>query len=71
MGRGTVDRDPPKTVKDRDSWALLHELDEHGAGLSQWEIDFVESLAQQLLLDRFLSAEQRARLDSLREERLP
>lgn len=61
----------PPTVVDKAGYEDLRELDEHGEGLTQWEIDFVESLTVQLLEGRTLSAKQRARLDSLREERLP
>lgn len=60
----------PNTVKDIDGWSDLKELDEHGKGLTTWEIDFVESLMQQLRQGRFLSEKQQARLKSIRDERL-
>ena len=62
---------PPATVKDRDTWALLQELDEHGEGLTQWEIDFVEDLTCKLLLGTRPSDATKAKLDQIREERLP
>ncbi|RTL25816.1 MAG: hypothetical protein EKK55_08810 [Rhodocyclaceae bacterium] len=61
----------PETVKDRDTWALLQELDEHGEGLTQWEIDFVEDLTKKLLLGIKPSDGTKRKLDEIREDRLP
>lgn len=60
----------PHTVRDRNAWADLRELDEHGEGLTQWEIDWVESVTQQLLQGRWLSPAQWRTLTRIREDRL-
>lgn len=52
-------------------WANLRHLDQLGEGLTQWEIDYVESLTQQLLKGRSLSARQIARLCEICEDRIP
>lgn len=61
----------PATVRDSDSWADLQELDEHGENLTQWEVDFVESLTQRLLAGKPLTGGQRATLTAIRGDRLP
>lgn len=61
----------PETVNDRETWGLLQELDEHGQGLTQWEIDFVEKLTQDLLLGLRVSTRRKEKLDEIREDRLP
>lgn len=63
-------REVPPEVVDHISWHDVKELDEHGEGLSQWEIDFVESLLQQLRASRRLTKKQRNRLDEIRDKRL-
>lgn len=63
-------REMPETVKDVASWDELQELDEHGNGLTQWEINFVESLMKQLRNGSFLSAKQREILERIRDEKL-
>lgn len=60
----------PAAVTDKASWVDLTELDRRGEGLTQWEIDFVESLMQQLLEGRKLSDRQASRLEEIREARL-
>ena len=60
----------PATVVDKAAWADLQELDQHGEGLTTWECDYIESLLQQLRAGRTLTDKQRAKLDSIREERL-
>lgn len=60
----------PKTVRDTVGWTDLRELDDHGENLTQYEIDFVESLTQQLLAGKTLTTAQRVKLDQVREERL-
>lgn len=60
----------PATVVDKASWVDLKELDEHGENLSQWEIDYVESLHGWLRAGRMLTEKQRATLDKIREEKL-
>lgn len=60
----------PATVVDKAGWTDLQELDQFGENLSQYEIDFVESLTQQLLAGRVLTEKQRTKLDRIREERL-
>ena len=60
----------PHTVRDRAAWADLRELDEHGEGLTQWEIDWVESVTKHLLQGRHLSPAQWTTLNRIREERL-
>lgn len=61
----------PVTVRDRETWSLLQELDEHGENLTQWEIDFVEQLTRDLLCGVRASTGRKAKLDQIREERLP
>lgn len=60
----------PSVVVDKSSWVDLQELDEHGESLTTWECDYIESLLQQLRAGRMLSDKQRAKLASIREERL-
>jgi len=60
----------PTSVVDIDGWNDLVELDEHGEGLTTWEVDFVESLMQQLRAGKTLTEKQRTRLDQIAEERL-
>lgn len=61
----------PETVRDRDTWALLQELDELGENLTQWEIDFVEQMTGDLLLGAKASPARKAKLEQIREDRLP
>ena len=60
----------PDTVRDKISWFDVKELDERGEDLSEWEIEFVDSLLKQLKMGRFLTEKQRQRLDEIREEKL-
>lgn len=60
----------PETVRDRETWDLLQELDEHGENLTQWEIDFVEQMTRDLLLGRRASEGRKAKLNEIREDRL-
>lgn len=60
----------PDGVKDRGAWVDLKELDEHGEGLTQFEIDFVESLHGYLRTGAYLTDRQRAKLQQIREDRL-
>jgi hypothetical protein len=62
--------DVPATVIDKSAWVDLKELDDHGENLSQWEIDFVESLHGWLRAGRMLSDKQRATLDRIRDDKL-
>lgn len=62
---------PPAEVRDSVAWADLKELDDHGENLTQFEIDFVESLHGWLRTGRFLTDAQRAKLAQIREDRLP
>lgn len=64
-------RTAPETVKDRETWALLQELDELGEGLTKWEIDFVENLTRQLLLGIKPGPGIKHKLDEIRGDRLP
>lgn len=60
----------PDTVRDHVAWLEVCELDELGENLTQWEIDFVESLRAQLLHGHNLSKAQLRRLEEIREARL-
>lgn len=60
----------PPSVVDKAAWVDLKELDNHGDGLSQWEIDFVENLHGWLRAGRMLTDNQRAKLDTIRREKL-
>jgi hypothetical protein len=62
--------DVPATVVDKASWVDAKELDQHGENLTQFEIDFLESILQQLRAGRTLTDKQRAKLEAIREERL-
>lgn len=60
----------PATVVDKASWVDLQDLDQRGQNLTQYEIDFVESIMHQLKIGRMLTDRQRAKLDDIREKRL-
>lgn len=60
----------PSTVRDKAAWTDLKELDDHGEGLTQWEVDLVEDLTRFLLRGGTLSEAQRAKLEQIREQRL-
>lgn len=60
----------PSSVVDIDGWRDLQLVDVRGEDLTQWEVDFVESLTHQLKAGRRLTPPQRARLDQIMEERL-
>lgn len=60
----------PDTVMDVSSWLVLRNVDDNGENLTQWEIDFVESLTARLLEGRSLTDNQRSRLEQLQEERV-
>ena len=62
---------PPELCVDHEAWNDLQELDEHGRDLTTWECDFIESMLQRLRAGDPLSDKQRAKLASIREERLP
>lgn len=68
-----ADTKAPSTVLPRmqDAWADVKRLDERGEGLTQWEVNFVESLMEQLLAGRFLSNKQLSRLGEISEDRIP
>lgn len=66
----TAQNQIPASVKDPAAWVDLKELDNHGEGLTQYEIDFVESLHGWLRSGRELTEKQRAMLDRIREDRL-
>jgi hypothetical protein len=60
----------PQGVKDVAAWVDLKELDDHGTGLTQFEIDFVESLHGTLRAGRMLTEKQAAKLEQIRGARL-
>lgn len=60
----------PASIRDRESWVDLKELDEHGENLTQFEIDWVDSVMSQLLAGARLSPRQREKLAQIREDRL-
>ena len=62
--------DVPSDVRDRRGWLDLKLVDNQGADLSQWDIDFVDSLHGWLRAGRMLTPAQRARLDRLIEEKV-
>lgn len=66
----TAQNQIPASVKDHPAWVDLKELDNHGEGLTQYEIEFVESLHGWLRSGRELTEKQRAMLDRIRSERL-
>lgn len=60
----------PSTIVDKAAWDDLQRLDEHGEGLSEWEINFVESLTKQLRAGRWLSPAQSEKLHDIMAKRL-
>lgn len=64
-------REKPVSVEDHDAWPELVGVDELGEDLTQWEVDFVESLMCQVLEGKILSPKQRARLRQIAEDRCP
>lgn len=62
--------DMPESVIDPASWVDLQELDQHGEGLTEWEIEFVEDLFAWLRAGKALTDKQRDRLEAIREQRL-
>lgn len=60
----------PDTVRDKAAWVDLQELDQHGEGLTLFEVDFVESITRQLRSGATLFDRQREILSKIREERL-
>lgn len=63
-------KQPPKEVRDVESWNRAQELDCNGVDLTRWECDFLESLLQQLLQGRTLTEKQRKKLELIIEERV-
>jgi hypothetical protein len=61
----------PATVRDRQAWLLLKELDARGENLTQWEIDFVEQLTRDLLAGVRPAEGRLRKLDEIRDDRLP
>jgi hypothetical protein len=64
-----MSEDIPREVKDKDGWLDAQLLDSHGQELSQWEVDFLESIMQQMRKGHFLSGKQRMLLGNLVEEK--
>lgn len=60
----------PTGVKDTQSWRDLQQVDQHGENLSQFEIDFIESITGQLKAGRFLSIKQKALLNRMLAEKV-
>jgi hypothetical protein len=60
----------PSSVVDIDGWRDLQLVDVRGEDLTQWEIDFVESLTVKLKMGDRLTTNQRTRLQQIREDRL-
>jgi len=65
-----MNKQVPLTVEDVDSWHELQHLDEHGDDLSEWEIEFVESLMKQLKTGHWLTHKQKEKLHDIMEKRL-
>lgn len=54
-----------------DHWDMLNEIDQHGEGLTKWEVAFVEDLLQSDDMDGIpLSEAQEEKIEQLYEERL-
>ena len=60
----------PSTVCDKAAWVDLRELDDHGDGLTQFEIDFVDGLMKRVKAGAILTDRQREVLAKIREDRL-
>lgn len=60
----------PDGVLDKAAWVDVKEVDQCGEGLTQWEIDFIDSLHGYLRAGRILTEKQREALDRIRENRL-
>ena len=65
-----VPRMIPQMVIDIDNWHLAKEIDEKATDLSQWEIEFLESLFQQMIGGRRLSEKQVKKLKLIKEEKV-
>lgn len=63
-------RQAPDTVKDRETWSVLQELDELGDGLTQWEIDFVEDLTRKLIAGVVPNDKTKRKLAEIHEDRV-
>lgn len=63
-------RQAPETVKDRETWSVLQELDDRGDGLTQWEIDFVEDLTRKLIAGVVPSDKTKRKLAEIHEDRV-
>ena len=66
----TPDTAIPPGVKCVASWRDVQLVDRSGENLTQWEIDFLDSVMGQLRAGRYLSTKQRARLDIMLEDRI-
>lgn len=56
---------------DEDDLALVQFLDEHGEGLTSWEVDFVESCMRRVNALCPLSEAQRAKIVQITSNRVP
>lgn len=59
----------PQSVIDKVAYLEVKDVDENCKGLTQWEIDFVESLIKQLLEGKVLSGKQITVLRRIKEEK--
>lgn len=60
----------PAEVLDAMSWRDVKRIDDRGENLTQWEVDFVDSLLGYLRAGKLLTDKQRAVVDQLLEERV-
>lgn len=63
--------EPSDRIVDRAGWDDLQLLDKHGEDLTEWEIDFVESLTRHLKAGRWLTERQSEVLANIISKRVP
>lgn len=68
--QGATKTSPGASVDMNEARDLLREVDLHGEELTQFEIDFVESLTQQLEAGRSFTLKQVSKLRSIHDERV-
>jgi hypothetical protein len=63
-------RNRPSTVKDVDAWERVSRIDECGDGLTEWEINFLDSMLKQLMAGKFASEKQMEIVERMERDRL-
>ncbi len=61
--------DIPPEVKDLESWKDAVLIDGKGQGLTQWEVDFIESILQRMRKGLYLTPKQQVIVNRIIEEK--